>query len=199
MGMKLSRGKVFVILALLICIIFTYRNKHEAYSRGDGLYLDGERYDVTSACLYRESNKKICKTDDGCIVYEVEGDKEHNYVVCRCLWDAQLLVKKSYVPDETIVSAVCFGRNRDNYIYDKDIISCVLSLADNKEFIDDSDEFMDTQNKRTDIYMKYGEEAVGKYIGEIFLHQNRYMYCSYNEQIVTILTDEQIELLQEYL
>ena len=73
---------------------------------------------------------------------------------------------------------------KDNYISDGRIIDCV---------------FIDARNKGTMIYVKYGDEAVGKYIGEIFLYKDRYMYYDYSEQIVTVLTDGQLELLQEYL
>ena len=120
-------------------------------------------------------------------------------MVYRCLWDAELFVKGSYIPDETFVSAVCFGWNTDNYICDKKIIDCVLSLTNNDEFIDNSDEIMDAQNRGRKIYVKYGDEVVGKYIGKIFLYQNQYMYYSYNEQIVTVLTDDQSKLLEKYL
>ena len=197
--MYLSYVKLLGILILSVCILSACGHKHEAYSRGDNLYLDGEKYIGISSCLYKESNQRICKTDDRCIVYEVEGDKEHIYVVRRSLWDAELFVKESYTSDETIVSAVCFGRNGDNYIYDKIIIECVLSLADSDEYIDDSAGYMDILNKGREIYVKYGDEAVGKYIGEIFLYKDRYMYYSYREQMITILTDDQIELLQEYI
>lgn len=197
--MYLSYVKLLGIFILSVCILSACGHKHEAYSRGDNLYLDEEKYIGISSCLYKESNQRICKTDDRCIVYEVEGDKEHIYVVRRSLWDAELFVKESYTPDETIVSAVCFGRTGDNYIYDKKIIECILSLADSDEFIDDSDEFIDARNKGTMIYVKYRDEVVGRGIGKIFLYKGKYMYYSYSEQMITILTDDQLELIQEYL
>lgn len=105
------------------------------------------------------------------------------------------LIDMRHIAGETVY----FWMEKDNYISDGRIIDCVFSLTDNDEFIDDSDEFIDARNKGTMIYVKYGDEAVGKYIGEIFLYKDRYMYYDYSEQIVTVLTDGQLELLQEYL
>lgn len=199
--MKLSYKIIFGIVVLSACVLYTRTQRHEAYSRGDDLYVDGERYIEISGndYLYQESKKRICKTDDRCIVYEVEGDKEYNYVVRRCLWDAALFVKESYVPDETVVRAICIGRKKDNYIYDEKIIECVLALEDNDEFFDDSDVFLKARIHGRDVYVKYGDEIVGKYIGEIFSFKDQYMYYNDNEQVVTVLTDEQLELLREYL
>ncbi|MBD5477281.1 MAG: hypothetical protein HDR17_15100 [Lachnospiraceae bacterium] len=197
--MKLSHRKIFGILVLSACILYACTHRHEAYSRGDDLFLNGERYNVISSCLYKESNKKICETDNGGIVYEVEGDKEHNYVVCRYFWEAELFVKESYTPDETTVSGISIGWKKDNYIYDGRIIDCAFSLTDNDELIDDSDEFIDARNKGTMIYVKYGDEVVGRGLGKIYLYKGRYMYYDYSKQKATVLMDDQLELLQEYL
>lgn len=199
--MKLSRGKIFGILVLSACILYGCTHRHEAYSRGDNLYLDGERYIGISGSdyLYKESNKRICKAEDGSIIYEVEGDKEYNYVVCRSFWEAGLFVKESYTPDETIVSAISIGNKKDNYIYDEKIIDCVLTLADNEELVDDSEELKKARIHGREIYVKYGDVAVGKYIGDIFPYKDKIMYYNDSKQIATVLTDDQLELLQEYL
>lgn len=199
--MYLSYVKTVGMIVILACVLGACGNKHEAYSRGDDLYLDGEKYIEISGslCLYDESDKKMCKTDDGYTVYEVDGDEKHIYVVRRCLWDAVLFVKESYISDEPSVSAICFGWDKDSYIFDRKIIDCVFALTENEELIDESDELMDARDKGREIYARYGDEVVGRYIGEIFLYQNQYMYYSYNEQIVTVLTDDQIELLEGYL
>ena len=128
----------------------------------------------------------------------MEGDEERNYVVCRVLWEARLFVKDSYSPDRTLISGVCFGWSR-NYITDEKIIDCVLSLEFNEEFIDDNEEMMESRTRGENVYVKYGDEVVGESIGDIFQHNNQYMYYSYSKRKVTVLTDEQLELLLEYL
>ncbi|MBD5489907.1 MAG: hypothetical protein HDR13_14140 [Lachnospiraceae bacterium] len=197
--MKLSRRKIFGILVLLICILSACGEKHEAYLRGSGyLFIDDERYIMTDG-VYEESNTKICKTSDGHSIYEVVGDKEHNYVVSRSYWDARLFVKESHTPDRTIVSAVCFGWDRDHYISDEEIIGCVLSLESNEEFFDDTDDLMESRSKGKKIHIKYGDEAVGECVGSVFRYEDQCMYYSRSRRMVTVLTDDQRDLIQEYL
>lgn len=44
------------------------------------------------------------------------------------------------------------------------------------------------------------DESVGEYLGDIFVYNGQYMYYNHNKWwIARMLTDEQIELLQEYL
>lgn len=196
--MKVTHRRLFSLLLLMTFVLCACGNKHEAQYHGDTLYLDGEWY-IGSDALYKESNTKICKTEDGATLYEVEGDKEHNYVVCRVLWDAGLFVKESYTPDRTTISALCFGRSRD-YISDEAVINCVLSLESNEGIHYDSEEHEDSRMKGTRIYVKYKDEAVGEYLGDIFVYSDQYMYYNHNKWwIARMLTDEQIELLQEYL
>ena len=197
--MKIIYARSFVLMLLTAFILCACGNKHEAHYHGDTLQLDGEWYSHADSYLYKESNKKICKTEDGATLYEVEGDEERNYVVCRVLWEARLFVKDSYSPDRTIISGVCFGWSRDSYITDEKIIDCVLSLESNEEFIDDNEEMMESRSQRKHVYVKYGDEAVGESIGSIFQHNNQYMYYSYSKRKVTVLTDEQLDLLLEYL
>lgn len=61
--MKLSYKKVFGVLTLSACILYTRTQRHEAYSRGDDLYVDGERYIEISGndYLYQESKKEYAK------------------------------------------------------------------------------------------------------------------------------------------
>lgn len=197
--MKMMHRRFFVLLFMAAFVLCACGNKHEAHYYGDTLYFDGEWYSGSNNYLYEESNTKICKTDDGATLYEVEGDKEYNYVVCRVLWDAGLFVKDSYAIDRTIVSAICIGRNREQYISDEEIIDCVLSIESNEEFINENDELMESRDKEKHIYAKYGDEAVGECIGDIFRHNGQYMYYSRSKRKVTVLTDDQLKLLQEYL
>ena len=198
--MKLSRGKIFGISALLICILSACGEKHEAHLRGSvNLFIDDEKYVMKDDRLFEESNTKICKTSDGHTVYEVVGDKERNYVVSRSYWDARLFVKESYTPDRTIVSAVCFGGDRDHYISDEEIIGCVLSLESNEEFFDDTDDLMESRSKGKKIHIKYGDEAVGECVGFVFRYEDQYMYYSQSRRMVTVLTDDQLGLIQEYI
>lgn len=192
-------GRVLALLLLLLLVSCASGEKHEAYRRGSGyLFIDDERYIMTEG-LYKESNTKICKTSDGYTLYEVVGDKERNYVVCRAYWDARLFVKESYTPDKTIVSAVCFDWNRDHYIYDEAIIDCVLSLESNEKFFDENDDMRESRKKEKTIYIKYGDEAFGERVGYVFLHEEQYMYYSCSKRMVTVLTDDQRDLIQEYL
>ena len=59
--MYLSDVKIVGMIVMLVCILSACGHKHEAYSRGDNLYIDGEKYITISDCLYNESNKKICR------------------------------------------------------------------------------------------------------------------------------------------
>ncbi|MDE7176275.1 MAG: hypothetical protein K2O59_00490 [Lachnospiraceae bacterium] len=196
--MKLRYSRVLVLLLLLLLVSCASGEKHDAYRRGGvNLFIDGEKYIETEG-LYKESYKKICKTSDGFALYEVVGDKERNYVVCRAYWDARLFVKESYTPDRTVVSAVCFGGNRD-YIYDEEIIDCVLSLESNEDFFNENDDMMESRDKEKVIYIMYGDEAVGERVGYVFLHEEQYMYYSCSKRMVTVLTDDQRDLIQEYL
>lgn len=198
--MKLRYGRVLALLLLLLLVSCASGEKHEAHLRGFGyLFIDDEIYEMRDDRLFEESNTKICKTVDGHTIYEVVGDKERNYVVSRSYWEARLFVKESYTPDRTIVSAVCFDRNKDHYIYDEEIIDCVLSLESNEEFFDENDDMMESRNKEKTIYIKYGDEAVGERVGYVFLHEEQYMYYSCSRRMVTILTDDQRDLIQEYL
>lgn len=91
--------------------------KHEAHLRGGAyLLIDDETYVLMSNCLFDESYKKICKTSNGYTVYEVVGDKEHNYVVARVVWSAKLFVKESYIPDRTVVSEVNIGGDKKDIL-----------------------------------------------------------------------------------
>ncbi|MDE7176583.1 MAG: hypothetical protein K2O59_02100 [Lachnospiraceae bacterium] len=196
--MKLRYGRVLALLLLLLLVLCASGEKHDAYRRGGvNLFIDGEKYIETEG-LYKESYKKICKTSDGFALYEVVGDKERNYVVCRAYWDARLFVKESYTPDRTIVSAVCFGENRD-YISDEEIIDCVLSLESNEEFFDGKEDLMENRSKEKKIFIKYGDEAVGECVGSVFLYEEQYMFYSWSKRMVTVLTDDQRDLIQEYI
>lgn len=186
---------LFLLIAFALC---AYGNKYEVDFQGHFLYIDGEKYIRTDG-LYEESNIRIGKTSNKHIIYEVVGDEEHNYVVSRSFLDQRLFVKESYVPDRTTISAVCFGASKNGYIFDNKIIDCVLALESNKEFADDNDEFWESRSMGKNIYFKYGDEAVGVCIGEVFLYNGQYMYYSYNKRKVTVLTDDQLKLLQAYL
>ncbi len=198
--MKLIYGKVLTLLLLLLVVLSACGEKHEAHLRGGvNLFIDDEKYVRKDDRLFEESNTKICKTSDGHTIYEVVGDKDRNYVVSRSYWEARLFVKESYTPDRTIVSAVCFGGDRDHYITDEEIIGCVLSLESNEEFFDDTDDLMESRSKGEKIHIKYGDEAVGECVGSVFRYDDQYMYYSRSRRMVTVLTDDQIELLQEYI
>lgn len=159
--MKLRYGRVLALLLLLLLVSCASGEKHEAYRRGGvNLFIDGEKY-IGTAGLYKESYKKICKTSDGFALYEVVGDKERNYVVCRSYWEARLFVKESYTPDRTIVSAVCFGWNRNHYISDEQIIDCVLSLESNEEFFDGKEDLMENRSKEKKYSLSTGMKLLG--------------------------------------
>lgn len=69
----------------------------------------------------------------------------------------------------------------------------------NEKFVEDNDELTESRIRGKDVYIKYGNDAVGESVGSIFQCNNQYMYYSVNKQMVTALTDDQLELLQEYL
>lgn len=198
--MKLAYRIRLIFFLFSILLLSSCGEKHEAHLRGGGyLFIDDEIYVLMSNCLYDESHKRICKTSNGHTIYEVVGDKDHNYVVARAGWSAKLFVKESYTPDRSIISAVCFGWNKEHYISDEKIIDCVSTLEFNEEFIDDNDNLMESRSKGKDIYVKYGDEAVGECVGSVFHYDNQCMYYSQSRRMVTALTDDQFELLQEYL
>ena len=75
-----------------------------SYFKGETLYWNGIKY-VETAGLHHESNTKIGKTDDGFTIYEVLGDRDHNYIVAWSFLDHQLYVRASYEKDRTVIEA----------------------------------------------------------------------------------------------
>ena len=59
------------------------------------------------------------------------------------------------------------------------------------------EEMMKSGDHEKKVYVKYGDEAAGEGIGNIFPHNNRYMYYSYSKSKVTVLIAEQISLMLE--
>ena len=104
MGEKqVKKIKVYIVTVLFACLIvsgsaywFTHNKsyKNDALERGDGFYLNGVRYDVTSELKeYSISNVLICKTDNGMKIYEIEEYPDYEYVAGYHVWDGRIYKK----------------------------------------------------------------------------------------------------------
>lgn len=201
--MKIIYARLLGLMLFVTFILCACGNKHKVEWQGHYLYIDGEKY-IETGGLHHESNIKIGKSD-GFTIYEVVGDKEHNYVVSRSFLDDHLYVKESYAPDKTTINAVGFSvHDIDDCLYDEKIIDCISSfesdIESDGEFINGNDELLQLiRDEGIPVYVLYGGSAVGEFIGYIFTLDNQYMYYNYSQEMMIEITDEQLDLLLEYL
>lgn len=99
-GKKIKGYIAAVLFAFLIvggsAYWFTHNKsyKNDAFERGDGFYLNGVRYDVTSELKeYSISNVLICKTDKGMKIYEIDEYPDYEYVAGYHMWDGRIYKK----------------------------------------------------------------------------------------------------------
>lgn len=200
--MKIIYVRLLGLMLFVTFILCACGNKHKVEWQGYYLYIDGEKY-INTGGLYNESNIKVGKSD-GFTIYEVIGDKELNYVVSRSFLDQNLYVKESYTPDKTTISAVCFSGYIDDCLYDEQIIDCISSfesdIESDGELINGNDELLQMiRDEGKPVYVLYGGSDVGEFIGYIFTLDNQYMYYNYSQEMIIEITDEQLDLLLEYL
>lgn len=96
---------VFAVIAILMTVVLIWLFAtgilvldHSGERKGDYLYWNETRYVMCSG-KYKEG-KTIAMTSDGFRINEVEGDKDHTYVVLRSFLDQQLYVKEGYLKNE---------------------------------------------------------------------------------------------------
>lgn len=200
--MKIIYARLLGLMLFATFFLCACGYKHKIEWQGHYLYIDGEKYTDTGG-LYNESNIKIGKSD-GFTIYEVVGDTEHNYVVSRSFLDQRLFVRESYMPDKTIIDAVCFSGYIDDCVYDEKIIDCISSFESDIGFdgesINGNDELLQLiKDEGKPVCVLYGGSAVGEFIGYIFTLDDQYLYYNYSRKMVIEITDEQLEFLLKYL
>lgn len=200
--MKIIYARLIGLMLFATFVLCACGYKHKVEWQGQYLYIDSEKY-IDAGGLYNESNIKIGKSN-GFTIYEVVGDKEHNYVVSRSFLDQRLYVKESYAPDKTAINAVCFSGYIDDCLYDEKIIDCISSfesdIESDGESINGNDELLQLiRDEGKPVYVLYGGSAVGEFIGYIFTLDNQYMYYNYSRKMMIEITDEQLEFLLKYL
>ena len=92
-------GCTLVLLILGLYYFFTHNKsyKNEAIERGDGIYLNGVRYWLTSEPdSYTITNIVICTTDSGIKLYELEEYPNYEYIAGYSVGDGCI-----YKRDET--------------------------------------------------------------------------------------------------
>lgn len=98
---------VLGVIAILVIVVLIWLFAtgilgldHSGERRGDDLYWNDVRYVMCSGYGEYKEGKTIAKTSDGFRINEVEGDKDHTYVVLRSFLDQQLYVKEEYLKNE---------------------------------------------------------------------------------------------------
>ena len=87
----------YVILGLYYFFTHNKSYKNEAIERGDGIYLNGVRYWLTSEPDgYTITNIVICTTDSGIKLYELEEYPNYEYIAGYSVGDGWI-----YKRDET--------------------------------------------------------------------------------------------------
>ncbi|WP_455719690.1 hypothetical protein [Agathobacter sp.] len=94
---------LIVVIVSLVCVFiggfyfFTHNKsyKNKAIERGDVIYLNGVPYSTTSELdKYKVTNIKICTTDAGRKLYEIEGYPDYEYIAGYLLWDGNIYKKE---------------------------------------------------------------------------------------------------------
>lgn len=195
---RLFKLKTALCIAIICINLVACSTKQNAYFEGQYLYIGEEKY-VEAVGLYEEANTVIGRTNDNYTIYEVDGDVEHNYIVVRSFLDQTLYVKENYIKDKTVIEGVCFQQGRAEYIYEEDIINTVREMSECKEIVEmDADSLMMYRRQGIDVYIRYAKDCVGEYCGSILRDESGYMYYNYQENRITLISEEIRKKLVEY-
>lgn len=93
---------LLVVIVLIVSCLFVYMFTHnksyknEAVERGEDIYLNGVRYSYVNMDLpYTITNARICKTDKGTKLYEIEEYPDYEYIAGYRGWDGEIYQRVS--------------------------------------------------------------------------------------------------------
>jgi hypothetical protein len=193
----LKKSRYIITIMLLISIfLIGCSQKNEVHFDGEEyLIFNGEKYVLTSG-IYNESDIRLGKTDSFTI-YEVEGDKEHNYLVARSSLDNTLYVKESFSPDNNEIEGV-YLMSANNCHYDKKIVELIQKIITSEKMkLDNQQEIDKIQQTGLEVGVKYKNNPVGKNFGIIKKIKDDYVIYLFNNEWV-LLNASDIDVLREY-
>lgn len=195
---QLTKFKLVFIVLVLCMNLLACDNKENAYFKGQYLYIGTEKY-VESTGIYKETNTVICRTNNDYIIYEVDGDTEHNYVVARSFLDQKLYVKENYKKEKTTIEGYYFEQNSMKYICEKEFTYIFKKMLDCKEIVELDDESLIAYKREgISVYVRYYNDCVGEYCGSIIFNGIDYMYYNYQEDNTILINEEMMKKLVEF-
>lgn len=165
------------ILIVLLCCILCGCNKYDCKKDGDTFFINDATYNPYDGA-YSETNNKLGSTD-GWSIYEIEGDKEHHYIVARSFLDQYLYKDDSFTPTYNKITGYYVNgyshkeEDEEGIALMEELVS-IQKEADQQEIIVD-----DIYDYGKLIYITYDENIVGDYVGILFEYEDKY-YLAYD-------------------